>query len=71
MSHRPAQLSARQAAVSAAVRRAPGCVSTTEVREQINSTEPGPALVAERVYRAQVILEQRGLVDRVTVAGSV
>jgi hypothetical protein len=66
-----AQLSDHQAAVLAAVRGAPGCVSMTEVREQINSTGPGPALVAEQVCRALVILEQRGLVERVTVADSV
>lgn len=71
MSRRPAQLSDRQAAVLAAVRGTPGCVSTTEVREQVNSTGSGPLLVAEQVYRALVILQQRGLVERVTVAGSV
>lgn len=68
MSRPRAQLSARQAAVLAAVCGTPGCVSTTEVRERINSTGPGPALVAEQVYRTLVILEHRGLVERVSVA---
>lgn len=63
-------LNARQAAILDVVHSTPGSLSTTEVREQVN-TMAGVVLVAEQVYRALLTLERLGLVERVRVEGSV
>jgi len=70
MSGRNITLNARQAAILDVLRSTRGFLSTTEIREQVN-TMAGVVLVAEQVYRALLILERRGLVERVQVEGSV
>lgn len=63
-------LNARQAAILDVLRSTRGFLSTTEIREQVN-TMAGVVLVAEQVYRALLTLERRGLVERVRVEGSI
>lgn len=70
MTRKGKPLNPRQVAVLAAVRSAGGYLSTTEIRTRVNSTTHAP-LVAEQVYQALLILERRGLVDRVHIASSV
>ncbi|GJJ22005.1 transcriptional repressor [Mycolicibacterium mageritense] len=70
MSGQDIPLNARQAAILDVLRSTRGFLSTTEIREQVNSMT-GVVLVAEQVYRALLILERRGLVERVRVEGSV
>jgi len=62
-------LNARQAAILDVLRSTKGYLSTTEIREQVN-TMAGVALVAEQVYRALLTLERLGLSERVRVEGS-
>ncbi len=70
MSGQEITLNARQAAILDVLRSTRGFLSTTEIREQVNAMA-GVVLVAEQVYRALLILERRGLVERVRVEGSV
>ncbi|CQD25060.1 ferric uptake regulator [Mycolicibacterium conceptionense] len=70
MSNQEIALNARQAAILDVLRSTRGFLSTTEIREQVNSMA-GVVLVAEQVYRALLILDRRGLVERVRVEGSV
>ncbi len=70
MNGQESTLNARQAACLDVLRSTKGFLSTTEIREQVN-TMAGVALVAEQVYRALLTLERRGLAERVRVEGSV
>lgn len=63
-------LNARQTAILDVFRSTRGFLSTTEIREQVN-TMAGVVLVAEQVYRALLTLERRGYVERVRVEGSI
>ena len=70
MSGEELTLNARQVAIVDVLRSTRGFLSTTEIREQVN-TMAGVGLVAEQVYRALLTLERRGLIERVRVEGSI